>query len=355
MLEADGFQAAETWFRTHILGAEGLAAFGFAVLVMLAGFALIAGIGLLRRFASSVRNAARTRAARIDRSAGFRILLSRPVGRGAGPAGKWLGCSLEDHLATFSFGAPFRLVTVGAIQGGLSPKAIAKARRRMASADADLYVWATCLGKGTRGLELHGLSRGGGLKPDDARVFSIALPGRNKDRAAPINQLAAYLIAKQLQPALSNPQGFRAEKIKLLAASLEEILVGIKGCDAALQNEIEADFCASGVRVAEELGDLEALDKVILLRRAHLERADGVADPERMIEARMDLGRALLARAEKQFDQPVLQEAIAQLAQAVEALRGDPAIQRAQAASDALFKAQSMIESRKRFSLNFGS
>lgn len=355
MLDAGGFQAAETWFRTHILGAEALAALGFAILVLLAAAAAVAGFGLLRRMGSSIRNAARTRAARADRSAGFKILLSRPAGRGGSRAGKWLGRALQDHLATFSFGAPFKLVAVGVIKGGLSPKSIAKARRRMASADADLYVWATCLGKGQKGLELHGLSRGGGLKPEDARIFSLALPGRNKDRDVPVSQLAAYLIAKHLQPALSNPQGFRAEKIKLLAAALEEILAGMQACDATLQSEIEADFCASGVRVAEELGDLEALDKVILLRRAHLQQADGVADPERMIQARMDLGRALLARAEKQFDQPVLQEAIAQLAQAVEALRGDPSIQRAQAASDALFKAQAMIESRKRFSLNFGS
>ncbi len=355
MLDAGGFQAAETWFKTHILGAEALAAFGFAVLIVLSIVLFLAGLALIGRIASSVSNAARTRAARRDRSPGFRILLSRPAGRGASQTGKWFSRALQDHLATFSFGAPFSLAHVGVIKGGLSPKAIAKARRRMASADADIHVWATCLGNGQRGLELHGLSRGGGLKPDDARLFSITLPGRSRDRTAPVDQLAAYLIAKQLQPALSNPQGFRAEKIKLLAASLEEILAGMTGCDPTLRSEIEADFCASGVRVAEELGDLEALDKVILLRRAHLERADGLADPERMIEARMDLGRALLARAEKQFDQPVLQEAIAQLAQAVEALRGDPSIQRAQAASDALFKAQSMIESRKRFSLNFGS
>ena len=60
-------------------------------------------------------------------------------------------------------------------------------------------------------------------------------------------------------------------------------------------------------------------------------------------------------RAEKQFDQKVVQEAISHLSQAVDGLRGDPVIIRAQSASDALFKAQSMIESRKRFSLNFGS
>jgi hypothetical protein len=91
------------------------------------------------------------------------------------------------------------------------------------------------------------------------------------------------------------------------------------------------------------------------MRRGHLEAATITADTGRIIQAKLELGRALIVRAEKQFDQNVVKEAIGHLAQAVEGMRTDPAIQRAQAASDALFKAQTMIENRKRFSLNFGS
>ena len=69
----------------------------------------------------------------------------------------------------------------------------------------------------------------------------------------------------------------------------------------------------------------------------------------------MDIGRALLARAAQKFESELIREAIGHLSQVVEALRGDPSIMRAQAASDAMFKAQSLLESRKRFAVNFGT
>ena len=50
-----------------------------------------------------------------------------------------------------------------------------------------------------------------------------------------------------------------------------------------------------------------------------------------------------------------MREAIGYLSQVVEALRTDPSIMRAQAASDAMFKAQSLMETRKRFAVNFGT
>jgi hypothetical protein len=221
--------------------------------------------------------------------------------------------------------------------------------------DADLFVWSSRQNKGERGLEVHGLSRGGGLTAADARLFSIALPSARKAQTEDAARVAAYLIAKHLQPALSDPQAFRAEKIRELAAELDSVLAQDLPVSQALRNEVEADFCSAGIRVAEEMGELGPLEKVIQMRRRHLEAASLSADTGRIIQAKLELGRALIVRAEKQFDQAVVKEAISHLAQAVEGLRSDPTIQRAQSASDALFKAQAMIESRKRFSLNFGS
>jgi hypothetical protein len=109
------------------------------------------------------------------------------------------------------------------------------------------------------------------------------------------------------------------------------------------------------VHVAEEAGDLAGLDRVIALRREHLTEGAVQADPERAIQARMDIGRALLARASKKFEPELIREAIGYLSQVVEALRADPSIMRAQEASDAMFKAQSLLETRKRFAVNFGT
>jgi hypothetical protein len=162
-----------------------------------------------------------------------------------------------------------------------------------------------------------------------------------------------YLAA--LGVVLGNPQSFRPEKISLLAEALSAMLDHEGPMPVAVRNEVEGDFCASAVHVAEEAGDLAGLDRVIALRREHLTEGAVQADPERAIQARMDIGRALLARAAKKYEPELVREAIGYLSQVVEALRADPSIMRAQAASDAMFKAQSLMETRKRFAVNFGT
>lgn len=355
MLIAGWLEAADTWLVGNVPHAEWLGVFGAAMALAAALFVTFRLLRGLASMAGGMLNAAKARSAKASKAPGFRILVASPAGLGAGSTGKWLGAALNTHLPVFAFGAPFSLVSMGQIKGGLGTASVAQARKRMATADADLFVWASRQGKGARGLELHGLSRGGGLSPADARLFTIALPGAPKAQTDDVGRVAAYLVAKQLQPALSDPQAFRAEKIRELADELDSVLAGNPPVSSTLLNEIEADFCAAGVRVAEELGELSALDKVIAMRRRHLDLAALTADTGRIIQAKLELGRALIVRAEKQFDQAIVKEAIGHLAQAVEGLRSDPAIQRAQSASDALFKAQAMIESRKRFALNFGS
>lgn len=355
MLIAGWLETADKWLKTNVPGAEWLDLIGAGV-VALASLALLFWV-LKRvfRVTGAIYNAGKARAAKASKAPGFRILLARPEGSASRRTGKWLTDALAANLPVYAFGAPFTLVPMGRIKGGLESASVARARKRMAIADADLFVWASRHGRGERGLEIHGLSRGGGLTAAEARLFTLALPGARKAQTPEVARVAAYLIAKQLQPALSDPQAFRAEKIRDLAAELDSVMAAELPVSPALRAELEADYCAAGVRVAEELGELSALDKVIQLRRRHLEEANLRADTGRIIQAKLELGRALIVRAERQFDQAVVKEAIMHLAAAVEGLRADPAIQRAQSASDALFKAQAMIESRKRFSLNFGS
>lgn len=346
-------RSAEAWIMQHVPGADWLVLFGAVMAVVTAGLIVVWLIRVMVTTFGIVSNEGKARAARRRNEPGFRILISPPAEDRT--AGKWLESALSRYLPTFAFGAPFSLVRMGVIKGGLEGRSIARARKRMATADADMFLWASLTGKGERGFELHGLSRGGGLSPAEARLFTLALPGDRKLRDEDLARAAAYLLTKQLQPALSDPQAFRVEKIGDLARELDSLLAGEPAISSTLRGEIEADFCAAGVRVAEELGDVSVLDKVIALRRQHLDAASQAADTGRVLQARLDLGRALIVRAEKQFDQNVVREAIAQLSLAVEGLRADPTILRAQSASDALFKAQSMIESRKRFALNFGA
>ncbi len=351
----DWLTTAETWAGAHVRETRYLAALGLVLGALFAAFVLLLMFRLFVRLVRRLGDVVAARALRTDKTPGYRIILARPAGGKRGATLKWLHSALVDHLASFNFGAPFRIVGMSVLKGGLAPETIARARRRMAAADADLFVWGERNGRKDDGLVLHGLTRGGGLRPADAQLFTLRLPARDDALEGEMPKIAAFLLAKKLQPGLGNPQSFRPEKISLLAEVLSGMLDHAGPMPAALRNEIEGDFCASAVHVAEEAGDLAGLDRVITLRREHLTEGAVQANPERAIQARMDIGRALLARAAKKYEAELVREAIGYLSQVVEALRTDPSIMRAQAASDAMFKAQSLMETRKRFAVNFGT
>ena len=351
----DWLTTAEAWMGAHMRETRFLAALGVVLGTLAAILVLVLLAGFLVRLVRRLSDAGKARALRTDKSPGYRIVLARPAGQAGGATLKWLETALQDHLSAFNFGAPYKIARMSPLKNGLMPKTVARARRRMAAADADLFVWGERKGRKEDGLVLHGLTRGGGLTPAEARLFTLRLPARKTALEGQMPKIAAFLLAKQLQPALGNPQSFRPEKISLLAEALSGMLDHDGPMPAAVRNEVESAFCASAVHVAEEAGDLAGLDRVIALRRAHLAEGAAQANPERAIQARMDIGRALLARAAQKFESELIREAIGHLSQVVEALRGDPSIMRAQAASDAMFKAQSLLESRKRFAVNFGT
>ncbi len=351
MVNSDWIQGLRDGLSSHVYPSQDLALFGFAMLSAIALGAVLLGVAILVGGLRWVRDFLRLKAARRDNSVGYRVLIAGVTGSAG--ASRWLARLADEHLSDFSFGAPLHLVKTGRIRGGLAPKSIAKARKMMVASDADMMIWANRVNGRDMGLEVYGLSRGGGLRPDEMRPFTLFLPGKKKDRRGRVDEVTAYLLAKKLQPALEHPQSFRPERMKVLAERLSTILEESPDLPIGLKEHLEGDFCASSVHVAEQDGDIEGLEKVISLRRSHVEAANSASNPARVNQARMDLGRALLARAEKQFDQKVVQEAIRELSQVVEALRANPNIQQAQSASDAMFKAQTMLENRKRFALNF--
>ncbi|WP_290497076.1 hypothetical protein [Hyphomonas sp. UBA4494] len=348
------FTTAERWFETNVVDATELATFGFVMLCVLLVALVVLMFSLLGSLLKTLRNASGARAARNDKSPGYRVLVARPAGKGAGRAWKWLLSALNSHLSEFNFGAPLKVFRTGTIRGGIETRAVQRARRRLEVADADMLVWADRTGRREDGFVIHGLSRGGGLTAAEAKLFTLLMPGKMIDLDGQMPRVAAYFLARELQPALANPQSFRPEKMKILSNALAEILEDSPTLPVALRSRIEADFCASLVHVAEQSGDMDALDHVITLRRIHLQDIKSDGDTSRAVQAHMDLGRALLARATNQFDRKTVEEAISHLTKVIEALQADPTIKRAQAASDAMYKAQNLLETRKRFAVNFG-
>ncbi|MEO0786964.1 MAG: hypothetical protein AAFY10_14805, partial [Pseudomonadota bacterium] len=88
---------------------------------------------------------------------------------------------------------------------------------------------------------------------------------------------------------------------------------------------------------------------------ATLKILKGDPNTEAQIDARLDLGRALIKRAEVTFDPVAVREASVHLNAAIDALRKHAVIRKAQRASDALARAQSLVETRRRFAVNFSA
>jgi hypothetical protein len=283
------------------------------------------------------------------------VLLAVPDGMNGQAARRFLENAIETHMATFSFDAPFKVIRTAMIVGGRDEAAVKLARRRLKRSDADMIVWGQRTSRRNDGLRLYTLSRGGGKTADEALVEVTTLPGQKlqwNDKLAPI---AAYLIARRLQPSLARPGDFRAERMEPVVVALDELLKAGAGTSPAVRDELERNFVATALHVGEATGKLEWLDRVIEIRSQTLEELGTAPAPGVWTQVKLDLGRAMLAKAEQQFDPKLVQSGAAHLREAVDVLKTDNAIRAAEDALATLDKAQHLLENRKRFSINFNN
>ena len=216
-----------------------------------------------------------------------------------------------------------------------------------------MIVWGERVGRGNEGLNVFTLSRAGGLTSDEAVLQHFALPSAPKHRGEAVQRVAAYLLAKRLQPSLGRPADFRAERLEPVAAQLEGLIDAARALAPRVRNEIERDFSAAALHVGEAGSDTSWLDKVIELRRGALERLGSTPQAGIWAEAKLDLGRAMIAKASRRFDPAIVSEGSAHLREAIEVLKADPSIRRAEDAMRTLDSARSLTANRDRFSINF--
>ena len=346
-------QPAADWIEANVLTSPEMAGVGLAASILLA----LAGVfWIVRRVwrwaataGSAVSASARSRKSQI----GYNILLSPPTGRGGGSAFKFLASASQQHMSSFSFDAPFHVSKTARITGGRSAKAERAARRRLKRAGADMIVWGERVGRGSDGLFVFTLSRAGGLTPDEAILDHFLLPSSARKRGEAVQQVAAYLLAKRLQPSLGRPADFRVERLEPVAEQLSALLDVAKSLSPAVRNELEKDYSAAALHVGESGGDQIWLDRVIELRRGALDRLGSVPQAGVWADAKLDLGRAMIAKAAQKFDPGLVAEGSAHLREAIEILKADPSIRRAEDAMRTLDSARKLTANRDRFSINF--
>ncbi|MEL6259130.1 MAG: hypothetical protein AAFQ67_08740 [Pseudomonadota bacterium] len=337
-------QTAADWMAQQLQATPALGVIGAVAVLYCVVFAAV------WVFSNGATTVEQLRAARVDKALrrnpepGYKLLIAKPIGARSSAAGAFLEDSLRKHLPTFCFGAPINIA-----RGGGRIRGAKDLERRLDRSGADIVIGVKRTDRSKEGLVLSGLVRGS----TGATPFAFSLPGSTKAWAAGLAPVAAFMVAKNMQPAIAQPMNFRAEKAAPVARQLEAILQRPAELSEPVHAMIENDFAAYALHVAEKGVDMAALDKVIALRRAALDRK--TASAALRLTARLDLGRALLVRAEKNFDQAVVAEAINHLREAIEIMRADPMIRRAEDASSAISKAQSMLASRRRFSISASS
>ncbi|MEL6473659.1 MAG: hypothetical protein AAFQ21_06205 [Pseudomonadota bacterium] len=336
-----------TWAEANTFSVSALALIGAAALCVV-GLAILAmGLRAVAAVFGRIRTATRVRRVSRADGAGFRIIQMAAPGKATG----FVAAALEDHLETFSFGAPFGIHDAGKRPSGSDHEVFSAARRRLKRSGADLIFWAERRSSGAEGLRVRGLSCAGGVSPDHAEPFVLHFSGNRRDWNDALAKVVAYGLAKNLQPSLGRPEGFRPERVKDITAVLDSLLTDDMPLTSGARESLEDDFCAGALHVADAGGDTAFVDTVIARRRARL--AAGDVRSTGQTQAQLDLGRALLAQAEHTFDPVVVREGMSHLDAAIIKLRTDPTIRRAQQATDAISRAQKMLETRKRFSLNF--
>ncbi|MEO0550473.1 MAG: hypothetical protein AAFZ91_11185 [Pseudomonadota bacterium] len=335
------------WFTQHIAQSAIWSGIGLAACVIAAVFLLV---WIVRQSYRVFRSLARLLAKRRRRDAqGYGLSLAPLAGARGAKTTAALMASLESDLSEFCFGAPYEIVRAPA------PKATAKlglrdvARRWLASSATDVMVWGHRDSGKLAPFKLDILSREGSLSPEEAVYSRVLLPENYARGSDAIRTCGVYLIARALLPGLAQATAFRAEKLVPVAAHLASFLQEADALPDETALLIERDYCA----MALHIGTPEHLQAVVALRTRRLGATGHLVTAEQ-ISARIDLGRALLAMSETNFDPKRIRTAMDHLKIAVDLLRADPSIKLATDTSAAVQKAQAMLSARRRFSVTGG-
>lgn len=361
MPQSDIVSQFAAWMEAHVLISTVLATVGAAATLAIAiALTLVLIRGSLSFFGGSGGTSSRT-IRRAGQEPGYRVLLGEFDGTQTASSRDLIQRALEDFLADFSFGAQFRVFRIKGIRGRPEGAALDAARKRLTKTGADMIVWGARQNDSEDGLRIYGVSRGGTRLPAQAHAFTLHLPGKLRIYTDEMLRVVAYLLAKRLQPALGRPEAFRPEKIAELGATLDELLVAFEAEDGprlpnAAHHEIETDFSGVTLHLSEgEHHRDEWIEKLIDRRRATLEGLKERPDQAAQIDARLDLGQALLKRCETNFDPVAVRESSVHLNAAIDALRQHDVIRKAQRGSDGLQRAKTIVETRRRFAVNFSA
>ncbi len=348
---AERFGALIAPLNAPIDAADTLAVVGGAVLAGLAASLMAHALRWTVAAVQTIDAFVRDRSARRRSDVGLHVRIAAGRGRRARRAARFLEGALRADLPSFCLAAETSVRRAG----GAPIRSAVALRRRLIRSGATAVLSAEVEGRGEGALTIRGLLCRAAPNGPDLKTIDATFSADPAEWTANYGRAAAYLVAKRLQPLLATPANFREARIRALGDTLYSALAAAPDLPPAVRAEVEADYCAYALQLAALTRETASLDQIISLRGETL--ADDAflsAAPAAAPIARIDIGCALLAKAEIRYDPRLVQAAIDHLKSAIETLSTEPRVQRLRAASDAIVKAQELLASRKRFSIMGG-
>ena len=341
-------QAREAWARVTTLFAASpeLSAVGFLIGVAVTLVVLFWLLSLAFGALNAARRSASIARIRAGSEAGARIVIAQPGSGRRRAITRFLALACDRYLKDYMFGGNF---TVLRHPGGVNNEAQAAAFLKRS--EADLVIWSETR-KGVKGGLACILSRPTRPNEEQRPASKLAMPKSKSSWTEMLGRALAYAAAKQYRPALGRPQDFRAERL----APVVELLISIRdsgpAADPALLADIRDDATAGALQIA--LAEPAWVMRAEQIARDTLANLDRTKAPDRWVNAKIALGRALRLRADHKFDPLILREAVDHLQEAMEALRGEPRLRLAEAAAQAIADSKRLLSGQRKFSITGG-
>lgn len=336
------------WFETTIAGSPIWSGIGLVAAICLALYVcwMIAKRGLRGISALQTMMASRKR----QSTQGFGIAVAPIIGAKGGQQTKAILAALDAHLDKFVFGSPFEIVRAPRIRAQGAKGLRVAATTYLEKSSTNLVLWGLRPKGKNQPSRVEILSCSGSLAPSEAMHLEGYFPIITAENEATTSRVTAYLVARALQPGLADGSAFKAEKLAPVADILIECLQDQDVLPDRTRLTLETDYSSMALHIGGEAH----LKQVADLRSQRLSDGETIP-PSHEIQARIDLGRALLGLSNLNFDPVRVREAMDQLKIAVELLKTDPILQLAQATNLAVQQGQAMLANRKRFSVTGGS
>ena len=348
---AAGASGLAEWLREQTLASPVLGGFGLFVMGVILLWLIIMLVRLIIGAVSGLAWRTKARRMKAQRRPGYFFLVAPFQGRQADKARSFSEAALDAHLSAFSFSAPYEVH--GLSKAGKPARRVEDARAMMVATEADLVLWGEALEGEARGLTLKGLVRHAGGTAADAEEFSFFIPGDMRENGPEMARLLAYGIVRQVQPALGRPEDFRADRLEPIARRFGKLIETHNDTrNVPVLRQLQDDYAAAALHIGESKPDVEWLEAAA----ATFERiisGGRAGDADRWVNAKLGLGRAMLAIAEQRYDPVKVQEGTTHVRAALDVLRGDAKLRAADSGVNALRKAERMLENRRRFSITW--